>query len=249
MILKELDFLMRESPHHSPTIGQVYAKLGNKFVDKVASKNQNFDQRYTQVWQNYLEWFQDPKCESSLRDAFLRFEGQHYFEMDPLDWPKYLKYEIGKILFRLLESLSIDMLPDHSAVIENFGLKVNFNDELQIKTATKSSNKVSVPVLYTVVRLRKDRQQFELKPHPILSKLFELHFSKEFKFDVEDLPMLIPPLPWSSTHRGGFLLKNITFCRLPTNDLSDKELNDWSKKCDVAYPIFDSLNLLGKHAT
>jgi hypothetical protein len=38
----------------------------------------------------------------------------------------------------------------------------------------------------------------EVKPHPLLSKLLGHMRFKEMTFDVAMLPMICPPLPWTS---------------------------------------------------
>ena len=104
----------------------------------------------------------------------------------------------------------------------------------------------NVPAFYRILRERKDRKVFEVKAHPMLSKLFELRQYKTMKFPITTVPMLVPPLPWNSTQRGGYLLRLSEFCRLPLNGLGEEELKEMSRKCDSAYAIFDSLNQLGK---
>ena len=66
------------------------------------------------------------------------------------------------------------------------------------------------------------------------------------KFPITTVPMLVPPVPWSSTQRGGYVLRPSVFCRLPFNALGEVELKNYDKKRDTAYAIFDSLNQLGK---
>ncbi|XP_037679719.1 DNA-directed RNA polymerase, mitochondrial [Choloepus didactylus] len=63
-----------------------------------------------------------------------------------------------------------------------------------------------IPVLYHVYSFRSLHQIGILKPHPAFSQLRALAAEPTLTFEAADLPMLCPPLPWSSPHAGAFLL-------------------------------------------
>ena len=120
-------------------------------------------------------------------------------------------------------------------------------DELNIKQAPENQEikNQEVPALYVISRERTKKTQEEIKAHPLLSKFYELLKTYKAKFSSSHVPMLVPPVPWSSTQRGGYLICPSEFRRMPNNDLGLAEKDYLLKKCNVAYPVFDSLNALG----
>ena len=46
----------------------------------------------------------------------------------------------------------------------------------------------------------------EIKPHPVLVKLYQAASRDELTFDATLVPMLCPPIPWVSIRTGGYLL-------------------------------------------
>nr|XP_013001009.1 LOW QUALITY PROTEIN: DNA-directed RNA polymerase, mitochondrial [Cavia porcellus] len=67
----------------------------------------------------------------------------------------------------------------------------------------------SVPVLFHVYTFRGVRQIGLLRPHPAFVRLVEQAKASTLTFEATDMPMLCPPLPWSSSQAGGFLLSPI----------------------------------------
>ena len=84
-----------------------------------------------------------------------------------------------------------------SANVNNyFGL---FATHFFTNSTTGTTDTHRVPAIYKILRDRKDRKVFEIKAHPMVSKLFEMKLYNSIKFSVTDVPMLVPPLPWNST--------------------------------------------------
>jgi len=46
----------------------------------------------------------------------------------------------------------------------------------------------------------------EVKPHPVLARLFRGAAQELLVFEVTTVPMLCPPLPWTSVTSGGYLV-------------------------------------------
>ncbi|XP_027402503.1 DNA-directed RNA polymerase, mitochondrial isoform X1 [Bos indicus x Bos taurus] len=63
-----------------------------------------------------------------------------------------------------------------------------------------------IPVLYHVYSFRSFRQIGILKPHPAFTQLQETAAERTLIFESTEVPMLCPPLPWTSPHSGAFLL-------------------------------------------
>ncbi|CAG2069077.1 unnamed protein product, partial [Timema podura] len=101
-----------------------------------------------------------------------------------------------------------------------------------------------LPAFYTLFRHQGHILKEEVKPHPVLARLFRGAAQEELIFDVTNVPMLTPPLPWSSVTSGGYLLARANLIRLPF-----QAVQQWHRLKEAPekelYPSLDSLNQLG----
>ena len=228
-------------------------ELGNKIMEKIQIKyyeSPEIQEKYHQVYEDYIQWFLDPtniSARQAFSEAECKFPSGPLLEQEPLNWPTILKTVVGREFFYiLLKELKLLITKDGSLIIGNNILSVE-KEELKIKQASESQGMLvtEVPALYIISRERTKKTQEEIKPHPLLSKFYELFKNYFSKFSGSHVPMLVPPLPWSSTQRGGNLVCPSEFRRMPFNELGYAEKEHLLKKCDMAYPVFDSLNILG----
>jgi DNA-directed RNA polymerase len=63
-----------------------------------------------------------------------------------------------------------------------------------------------LPAFYTLFRAQGRLLREEVKPHPILARLFRGAAQEDLLFEMAAVPMLCPPLPWTSVATGGYLL-------------------------------------------
>jgi DNA-directed RNA polymerase len=70
-----------------------------------------------------------------------------------------------------------------------------------------------LPAFYSLYRSQGRFVKEEIKPHPILSRLFRGAVLEDLTFDVEKVPMFCPPVPWSSIKLGGHLVANTDIIR------------------------------------
>lgn len=63
-----------------------------------------------------------------------------------------------------------------------------------------------LPAFYSLYRQSGNKNVEEVKPHPVLSRLYRLSAQEDLVFDISELPMLTPPVPWTSATSGGNLL-------------------------------------------
>ncbi|XP_052603218.1 DNA-directed RNA polymerase, mitochondrial isoform X3 [Peromyscus californicus insignis] len=70
-----------------------------------------------------------------------------------------------------------------------------------------------IPVLYHVYSFRSYRQIGILKPHPAFTQLLETAAEPTLTFETTEVPMLCPPLPWTSPHAGAYLLSSTKLMR------------------------------------
>nr|CAD7424016.1 unnamed protein product [Timema monikensis] len=89
-----------------------------------------------------------------------------------------------------------------------------------------------LPAFYTLFRHQGHMLKEEVKPHPVLARLFRGAAQEELIFDVTNVPMLTPPLPWSSVNSGGYLLARANLIRKKTAKETKKELGGAdNRKC------------------
>lgn len=83
----------------------------------------------------------------------------------------------------------------------------------------------------------------EVKPHPVLARLFRESEQEYLTFAAYDVPMKCPPKPWISVTSGGYLVAHADIVRLPI-----QAVQQWQRLINAPanslYPAFDSLNQL-----
>lgn len=100
-----------------------------------------------------------------------------------------------------------------------------------------------LPAFYTIFRHQGRIIKEEVKPHPILCKLYRASQPENLTFPAYEIPMLCPPVPWIGVKTGGYLIAPCEMVRLPTQAVMQKQRlleNDLRH----LYPSFDSLNQL-----
>lgn len=70
-----------------------------------------------------------------------------------------------------------------------------------------------LPAFYSLFRHESKLSLEEVKPHPVLSRLYKGACSPHLYFSVTDLPMLSPPLPWNAPSSGGYLIARTSLIR------------------------------------
>uniref|UniRef100_A0A2K6D679 DNA-directed RNA polymerase n=1 Tax=Macaca nemestrina TaxID=9545 RepID=A0A2K6D679_MACNE len=104
-----------------------------------------------------------------------------------------------------------------------------------------------VPVLYHVYSFRNVQQIGILKPHPAYVKLLETAAEPTLTFEAVDVPMLCPPLPWTSPHTGGFLLSPTKLMRTVEGATQHQELLETCPPTAL-HGALDALTQLGNCA-
>ncbi|KAM4708014.1 DNA-directed RNA polymerase, mitochondrial [Discoglossus pictus] len=101
-----------------------------------------------------------------------------------------------------------------------------------------------IPVLYHMYSFRSTRQIGLIKPHPIFSQLVVDAGETRLCFESSVMPMLCPPVPWTSTRFGAFLLTPAKLMRCIEGAVQHQLLLEKSPPGQL-YPVLDSLNQLG----
>ncbi|XP_040896207.1 DNA-directed RNA polymerase, mitochondrial isoform X2 [Toxotes jaculatrix] len=138
-------------------------------------------------------------------------------------WPYIITVELGTYL--------VDMM------VKN--LKIN-SDILN-----SSYERKLIPILYHMYAFRSTRQIGFIKPHPILIQMQQEAMETKLTFDSYVMPMLCPPIPWTSVKFGAYLLTPTKLMRTVDGATQHDVLLE---KCQSLHAVLDSLNQLGNCA-
>ena len=88
----------------------------------------------------------------------------------------------------------------------------------------------------------------EVKPHPVIAKLFSKQKFHTLRFSVDMLPTIIPPCPWTCPTQGGYFMHPTDLIRISEEQPSPTYKQTLDYRTQNILPIFDSLNILGSTA-
>ncbi|XP_040593595.1 DNA-directed RNA polymerase, mitochondrial isoform X2 [Mesocricetus auratus] len=118
------------------------------------------------------------------------FPREYWESLGPLETPKQHPWSVAVVLH--LGKQLAEMLVQAARMPRNL--------------AAPQASCHPIPVLYHVYSFRSYRQIGILKPHPAFSQLLETAAESTLTFETTEVPMLCPPLPWTSSHTGAYLL-------------------------------------------
>uniref|UniRef100_A0A8C8BPD5 DNA-directed RNA polymerase n=1 Tax=Oncorhynchus tshawytscha TaxID=74940 RepID=A0A8C8BPD5_ONCTS len=95
--------------------------------------------------------------------------------------------------------------------------------------------------------LAKDSQVGFIKPHPILTQMQQDAMETTLTFDSYVMPMLCPPVPWTSAKFGAYLLTPTKMMRTVVGANQHEILLEKCQDADL-HAVLDSLNQLGNAA-
>ncbi|XP_073442387.1 DNA-directed RNA polymerase, mitochondrial isoform X3 [Dendrobates tinctorius] len=123
--------------------------------------------------------------------------------------------------------------------------------ELMVQTIKLKNNMFSprsdpklIPVLYHMYSFRSTRQIGLIKPHPIYSQILLDAGETLLTFETSVMPMRCPPLPWTSSHFGAYVLTPAKLMRCNEGAVQHQLLLEKSAPGQL-FPVLDSLNQLG----
>ncbi|KAG8003580.1 DNA-directed RNA polymerase [Nibea albiflora] len=102
-----------------------------------------------------------------------------------------------------------------------------------------------IPILYHMYTFRSTHQIGFIKPHPILTQMQQEAMETKLTFDSYVMPMLCPPVPWSTVKFGAYLLTPTKLMRTVEGATQHEVLLE---QCQNLQPVLDSLNQLGNCA-
>ncbi|GAB1295302.1 DNA-directed RNA polymerase, mitochondrial [Apodemus speciosus] len=113
--------------------------------------------------------------------------------------------------------------------------------------AARQGSQHSIPVLYHVYSFRSYRQVGILKPHPAFTQLLEIAAEPTLTFETTEVPMLCPPLPWTSLHSGAYLLSSTKLMRATEGTTQHQRLLEHCPPAQL-HGALDALTQLGNCA-
>lgn len=231
ILLDELKALGQISEHYSPTVVQIYGQLGQKVMHKYRIKWRTqcgITKKIDDLHKTYREILCSGHCPDNPRQLWQRIvhhvgnTGPSPFQGD-IVWPWPVRCDIGRTLFKiLLENVKIDL-----NLLNSRTSQVNY-----------------VPVVYTLFRNRDGISREEIRANSIFAQLMHGAKIDTMKFRTCEVPMLCPPIPWTSTDSGGYLYTHTNLLRLPQKFTHQNERLRAAPLKQI-YPIFDSTNQLG----
>ncbi|RWS19568.1 hypothetical protein B4U80_10064, partial [Leptotrombidium deliense] len=112
--------------------------------------------------------------------------------MSQMTWPISVLNEVGRFLYDIILS---------EATVDANILKKN------------NANQRNVPVFYLIYMYRDTNCIHEVRNNVHFLRLFQLANIDEMVFPTNDLPMLVPPIPWITHNFGGYLYSKCDFIR------------------------------------
>ncbi|XP_052893236.1 DNA-directed RNA polymerase, mitochondrial [Anopheles moucheti] len=230
ILLDEVQMLLEGSDTFSFVISQLQRELGRKVESRyhVEQKRMNGVLRKTcEIYDRYTSALADGQSSDNPRQLWQRLVHEMRCSGPSMDiqsvaWPKAAVLGVGKFLYNILRC----------------DLKINVN------ATNKSNRKVKlVPAFYTLFRYEAKMAKEQIKPHPVLMRLYRKSQPDTLKFDVNLVPMLCPPQPWSTPRNGGYILAESDLIRLPHQAHQQTERIDDADPQDM-YPTLDALNQL-----
>lgn len=232
IIKHEIRKLAMGSENYSPTSSFLCRDIANLIKLRYDIKIKTIDgalDKVEKIYENYLRWYLNPTSNNgyNTRHAWQLLcnnclEGPS-IDTESEPWPNNVLTSIGKFLYNI--------------ILRDIKIDVNI-------MKPHSNTKNLLPAFYTVFRYQSNSAMEEVKPHPVLSRLYRAASSPYLVFPASDLPMLSPPVPWTSLKSGGYLIGRASLIRLPNSAIAQRErLKEVPQ--NQLYPCFDSLNQLG----
>ncbi|XP_028260251.1 DNA-directed RNA polymerase, mitochondrial [Parambassis ranga] len=228
--------IMIQSVANMPPSGEslkILAKdLGSRVYTKysVQMKHQNWMvKKLGSIYNAYTELLAKDTKESAFlpREQWCQLEMEQSsgptLQCEETSWPYAVTLELGIYL--------VDMM------VKN--LKINSD------TLNPAPDRKLIPILYHMYTFRSLRQIGFIKPHPILTQILQAAMETKLTFDSYVMPMVCPPVPWTSAKFGAYLLTPTKLMRTVDGATQHEVLLE---QCQNLQAVLDSLNLLGNCA-
>ncbi|OQV21804.1 DNA-directed RNA polymerase, mitochondrial [Hypsibius exemplaris] len=231
ILVDELIRLAQGSEGYTPSTFMLHAQLGRKVMDKYllqCKKNYKLVDRLEKTYSEYLKYFEDKQVTSmyNCRQYWQKVEHDMKLparaDLGEHSWSKFILVRIGKFLYdTIINEIKMDSTMLRQVEMHQY-----------------------VPAVYKVYRHYADRLKEEVKPHPVLVKLYKGSRPETLNFDTDMCPTCVPPHPWLTAKTGGYLLQKTVLTRLPEMSMKQGCVVDLVPSKQI-FPILDTLNQLG----
>lgn len=232
ILMVEIRTLAEGSETFSLTVNQLYKQLGQKVQSRYHMERKQRNgilDKTNDIYASYCSALGGYATSDNPRQCWQRLvyhrqvdDGGPSMDIPDRPWPMAVLMGVGRILYQILVR------------------------DVKIDLAHMRSNQKThsyLPAFYTLFRNEGKYVKEEVKPHPLLAKLFRASQQQTLTFDSNLVPMLCPPQPWSSPKNGGYLLARSELIRLPQQAYQQWDLIGRSDPANM-YPALDSLNQL-----
>ncbi|KAI1891708.1 hypothetical protein AGOR_G00146550 [Albula goreensis] len=206
------------------------SRVQNKYCIRQKTQSHMVD-KLRNIYDQYAELLakDTEKCDRLPREHWVELEvelssGPSLVSNDT-QWPIILMIQLGTHLVDLM----VRELKLHSNILN------------------PAQEKKLIAVLYHMYTFRSNRKIGFIKPHPILTKILSEAVETKLTFDSYVMPMLCPPVPWTSPQFGAYLLTATKLMRCTDGAVQHQLLLE---KCPdhELHAVLDSLNNLGNCA-
>ncbi|XP_066139814.1 DNA-directed RNA polymerase, mitochondrial [Euwallacea fornicatus] len=240
IIVQEAKRIAQGSETYSPEVHLLHKMLGTKLymrykvvrkqktgvLDQTMEIHKKYCENYATSFTNlehvpHSENFSHPRIQWQLLQNEQCKDGAT-LDMAHQPWPLGTLISLGRFLYHI--------------IIHD--LKVDVNAMRRDR-----SDKNFLPAFYTIFRNQGRIVKEEIKPHPVLSKLYKASQPETLTFPANEVPMVCPPVPWTSIHNGGYLISPTDVVRLPFQAYIQKKRLEEVSSVQL-YPDLDALNQL-----
>ncbi|KTG04718.1 hypothetical protein cypCar_00027975, partial [Cyprinus carpio] len=141
---------------------------------------------------------------------------------DDTPWPLVLMVQLGSFL--------VDLMVRELKIWSNI--------------LNPAQEKKLIPILYHMYTFRSNHKIGFIKPHPIVTQIQRVAMETKLTFDSYVMPMLCPPVPWTSPKSGTYLLTPTKLMRSTDGAIQHQLLLEKSQDEDL-HAVLDSLNQVG----
>jgi DNA-directed RNA polymerase len=228
ILMNEIRYLTEGSETFSPFLNALYIDLGEKVEMRYHIEQKmklGVLQKTGEIYGNYCDVMVAGNSSDNSRQCWQRLVHLQRgngpsVEYESQKWPMAAKIGVGRFLFQIL--------------IRDLKMEQNY------LRSTKPSDTL-IPAFFTLFRTQGKNIKEELKPHPMLMKLYRGSQQETLTFDVNLVPMVCPPKPYYEKNNGGYLIAHSNLIRLPRNCVQQLDLLGETEIQNL-YPVLDSLN-------
>ncbi|XP_044528482.1 DNA-directed RNA polymerase, mitochondrial [Gracilinanus agilis] len=239
-LLKDEDYVdlmmqvLFELPPHGDSLIHLVMNLGMKVYNKnlIQMKMKSFVlDKLKRKYMNYLHLLaKDTQLDSCLpREHWETLESEASICSNLLiqekTWPDVVLVQLGTQLIEIL--------------VQSIYMPSNLS--------SSQAEKKLIPVLYHVYSFLSVKQIGFIKPHPSFIQLVAEASCTSLTFDVSVMPMLCPPMPWTSPSFGAYLLHPTKLMRCLDGTVQHQQLLE-SCPPEQLHSVLDALTQLGNCA-